>query len=58
MKKGIIMQNEVAFMPGSKAIVTNKANADAVTTQVVVPQDYASTDYSPWGMIIFSLRMF
>jgi len=47
--KQIIMQNEVAFMPGSKAIVTNKANADVVTTQVVVPQDYASTDYSPWG---------
>ncbi len=49
MMKQIIMQNDVAFMPGSKAIVTNKTSADAVKTQTVVPQDYSTTDYSPWG---------
>ena len=49
MKQQIIMENDVAFLPGAKAIVTNKAQADATTVQPVIPADFASTEYSPWG---------
>jgi len=49
MKQQIIMENDVAFLPGAKAIVTNKAQVDATTLQPVIPADFASTEYSPWG---------
>lgn len=47
--KQVIIHNDVAFLPGSKALVTTKSGADATKVQSVVPQDYSATEYSPWG---------
>ncbi len=50
MNNKIIIEGNYALLPGAKAIVTPaKSQADAAKTQEVAPQDYSSSEWSPWG---------
>jgi hypothetical protein len=43
MKQKIVYENEVAFLPGAKAIATSyKKTEDAATEKVVILFDYSS----------------
>ena len=50
MDEKVIFENNVAFLPGVKAIATSfKKNQDAATEKVVIPKDYSTSHWSPWG---------
>ena len=50
MKRKIVYENEVAFMPGAKAVATSyKKTEDAAAEKVVIPKDFSSWPWSPWG---------
>ena len=50
MKHKIVYENGIAFLPGAKAVATSyKKTEDAATEKVVIPKDYSSWPWSPWG---------
>jgi hypothetical protein len=50
MKQKVFFENDVAFLPGAKAVATSfKKNQDAGVEQIVVPKDYSPSPWSPWG---------
>ena len=50
MKQKIVYENGIAFLPGAKAVATSyKKTEDAATEKVVIPKDYSSWPWSPWG---------
>jgi len=50
MKQKIVFENDVAFLPGAKAVATSfKKNQDAAVEQVVIPKEFSSSPWSPWG---------
>ncbi len=50
MANKVIYESGVAFLPGAKAVATTfKKAADAAAEKVVVPRDFSSWPWSPWG---------
>ncbi len=50
MDEKVIFENNVAFLPGAKAVATSfKKSQDAAIEQVVIPKDYSTSPWSPWG---------
>ena len=50
MKQKIVYENDVVFLPGAKAVATSfKKNHDAAVEQVVIPKEFSSSPWSPWG---------
>jgi len=50
MKQNIVYENGIAFLPGAKAVATSyKKTKDSATEKVVIPKDYSSYPWSPWG---------
>lgn len=50
MDEKVIFENNVAFLPGAKAVATSfKKNQDAAAEQLVIPKDYSTSPWSPWG---------
>lgn len=50
MEQKVVFENNVAFLPCAKAVATSfKKNQDAVVEQVVIPKDYSTSPWSPWG---------
>jgi hypothetical protein len=50
MDEKVIFENNVAFLPGAKAVATSfKKSQDSAIEQVVIPKDYSTSPWSPWG---------
>jgi len=50
MKQKIVFENGTAFLPGAKALATSYSKSDDATIeQVVIPKDFSSSIWSPWG---------
>ena len=50
MKQKIVFENGTAFLTGAKAIATSYSKSDDATIeQIVIPKDFSSSIWSPWG---------
>jgi hypothetical protein len=50
MKQKIIIENGTVFLPGAKAVATSFSKLDDATIEkVVIPKDFSSSIWSPWG---------